>query len=327
MQSETRADTPTGFKAAKPSRISRLITFFGILVSLLAAGFVVRSIMVNWQSLSDFDYSNINLWGATGSVVFYALCIGAAALNWTQILKALAPHTKPLAVFSVFVVAQLGRYLPGNVGHYFGRVVLGRSIGIPLKATGIGSLIEILSALAAGALIFICAYLFVPNIFAQALEFLPPQVTPLRMLLTILVGLTVVGLVVKKINASAQIPSVDLVVWSRAIGFATTSLMLTGISFTLFLHSMTPITGPQWALTLVVFSMAWLAGFVTPGAPAGLGVREAVILAFLTPVFGPAVALGVSILHRLLCTIVDLITSALGWLLFVKAKKNHVETS
>lgn len=308
------------------SRVSRLFTLLGILISIIALVTIAKSVVSNWNSVQHFDRSNMNLWTVAVSAAAYTACIGAAALNWTQIMQGIAPNTLPKAAFSVFIVAQLGRYLPGNIGHYFGRVVLGRSVGITVKTVGIGSFIEVLSALGAGAVIMICAFLLVPDIFAQALEFLPDHVTPLRVLLIILTGLAVVAVAVQKINVSAKRPSMSFTVWLRAIGFATVSLLLTGVSFGLFLHSLTPVTGAQFTLTLVVFSLAWLAGFVTPGAPAGLGVREAVILAFLTPVFGVGVALSVGILHRLLCTIVDLVTSAFGWRLFVEAQKNHVQT-
>ena len=34
--------------------------------------------------------------------------------------------------------------------------------------------------------------------------------------------------------------------------------------------------------------MAWFAGFIIPGAPGGIGVREAIIILFLTPIIGEA---------------------------------------
>ncbi len=48
-----------------------------------------------------------------------------------------------------------------------------------------------------------------------------------------------------------------------------------------------------------VFALAWVAGFVTPGAPAGLGVRDAIMVAGLSPVYGAGTALGVTVIMRL----------------------------
>ena len=47
-----------------------------------------------------------------------------------------------------------------------------------------------------------------------------------------------------------------------------------------------------------LFSLAWVVGFVTPGAPAGLGVRDAIIVTGLTAVYGAGIAVGLTVLLR-----------------------------
>jgi hypothetical protein len=61
---------------------------------------------------------------------------------------------------------------------------------------------------------------------------------------------------------------------------------------------------------------AWMVGFATPGAPAGLGTREAAMLLFVGDQV-PAPALVVSAaLFRLVTFAGDLVCFAIGWLLF-----------
>jgi hypothetical protein len=50
---------------------------------------------------------------------------------------------------------------------------------------------------------------------------------------------------------------------------------------------------------LSIFSVSWLAGFLTPGAPAGIGVREAVMIALMEGIIGKSNSLIISILFRL----------------------------
>lgn len=292
-------------------------------MSLAAIAFVVYAAIANRDTIIGFDYAQLNLWAFLGSSVFYVTCSLAAMANWAQILRGLSSDIRGAPSTSVFLVAQLGRYLPGNVGHYFGRMVLGRAVGISVKISGLGSVVEILAALAAGGLIFLGVYLFAPSTFAQALAFLPPQATPFRVLVVILGLLALVGLATKQLQARTQFPMIGVGTWVRATVLATTSLLLTGMSFGLFMHSIMPLNADQFGLALVVFSMAWLAGFVTPGAPAGLGIREAVILAFLAPVFGGGAALSVSVLHRLLCTLIDVLLSAAGWGIYVRVRSQY----
>jgi len=54
-----------------------------------------------------------------------------------------------------------------------------------------------------------------------------------------------------------------------------------------------------------IFAVAWVVGFITPGAPAGVGVREAVLVAALTPLYGNEVAIGISALLRLVTILGD----------------------
>jgi uncharacterized membrane protein YbhN (UPF0104 family) len=63
-----------------------------------------------------------------------------------------------------------------------------------------------------------------------------------------------------------------------------------------------------------VFAVAWVIGFVTLVSPGGLGVREAVLLAGLTPAYGAGTALGIAILYRLVTSLGDGIGFLAGFL-------------
>jgi hypothetical protein len=53
------------------------------------------------------------------------------------------------------------------------------------------------------------------------------------------------------------------------------------------------------------FALSWIVGYITPGAPAGLGVREVVLVSLLTPALGGGNAVGLSLALRLATTIGD----------------------
>jgi hypothetical protein len=61
-----------------------------------------------------------------------------------------------------------------------------------------------------------------------------------------------------------------------------------------------------------LFSVAWLAGYLLPGAPAGLGVREAMMVLLLSPVLGAGTAVGLSITLRVTTTVGDAVAFMLG---------------
>jgi uncharacterized membrane protein YbhN (UPF0104 family) len=79
----------------------------------------------------------------------------------------------------------------------------------------------------------------------------------------------------------------------------------------LTLLALTPLTFEQIPILLGAYSFAWLLGLLIPGAPGGLGVFEATILALLSQQFSPAILLGAIAFYRL----VSILAETLGALL------------
>ncbi len=81
----------------------------------------------------------------------------------------------------------------------------------------------------------------------------------------------------------------------RSVGWSLIPFVLTGLAFSLLLTGWSePFTV---LVTAGVFSAAWVIGFLAVPLPAGLGLREAVLIALL-PGFAPVHVLGVSLIHR-----------------------------
>ena len=79
---------------------------------------------------------------------------------------------------------------------------------------------------------------------------------------------------------------------------------------------MSLLANENTALLAVAFLTAWLAGFVVPGAPGGLGVREAILVAFLSAHLPTADVLAFALASRLVTTLGEIVF-ALGASLFV----------
>ena len=98
-------------------------------------------------------------------------------------------------------------------------------------------------------------------------------------------------------------------------GRTTALVALTGVGQWLLngLHAWILAVGlgadPAAAVPLAVggFALAWCVGFLVVVTPAGLGVREAVLVATLAPVLAPADALVLALVSRALLTASDLI--------------------
>jgi uncharacterized membrane protein YbhN (UPF0104 family) len=85
---------------------------------------------------------------------------------------------------------------------------------------------------------------------------------------------------------------------------------------TIALRSLSPgVAGLPIASWCGWLALAWLLGYVMPGAPAGLGVRETVLVLGLGPALGEAEALVVALAYRFVTVVVDAVSAGAGFLL------------
>jgi hypothetical protein len=87
--------------------------------------------------------------------------------------------------------------------------------------------------------------------------------------------------------------------------FAVSSLILTGL-LGFYSNDVRPLL--SFHTVLGVFSLSWIAGFLAPGAPGGLGVRETVIVLMLGSAVGEGPALGAALLLRMVTAAGDVLS-------------------
>ncbi|WBL36515.1 hypothetical protein O0235_02870 [Tepidiforma flava] len=105
-----------------------------------------------------------------------------------------------------------------------------------------------------------------------------------------------------------------------AAGFAayTGAALLAGLAFHVTAVVVSPWPLSRWEEGVLVFSLASLAGYVTPFALSGAGVRESIIVALLGGTLGAPAALTVAVVARATAVLVDAVLLAgaygAGWL-------------
>jgi glycosyltransferase involved in cell wall biosynthesis/uncharacterized membrane protein YbhN (UPF0104 family) len=95
-------------------------------------------------------------------------------------------------------------------------------------------------------------------------------------------------------------------------------LGLAGVSFALL------VDVPQ---AVPAYPVAWLAGFLLPGAPAGLGVREAALLALLDRAVTPEALGSAIIVHRVITAVVDGLVALAAYFAGLAAIHNRAANS
>ena len=86
----------------------------------------------------------------------------------------------------------------------------------------------------------------------------------------------------------------------RAVLWYVAFLLLSGLLFYVTLQLLVPEVSLLFALPGIcgAYIIAWLIGAITPGAPAGIGIREVVMFALLQPIVGETELLLAIVLSR-----------------------------
>ena len=191
--------------------------------------------------------------------------------------------------------AQVAKYLPGFVWQFASKGVL--LIDAGASALQAVRIIATEQAWIIGGAVLTGAFLAVPAAAAGASLAIGPWTGQLLLHTIGLALVAIVAFLVLRRFRTGWLPraprSADigrlLVAWS-ALATAFALLGATQVRDSI---------GPEgWMVLLAAFPVAYVAGYVTPFAPGGLGVREAVLVLLVTPAVGIEAATTAALLAR-----------------------------
>lgn len=301
-----------GSESQSSSRLRRIAYTIGTLIFLASIAYLALFVHRNWPEVRAVDVRQPNL--ILLSAAIYAICHVSSGLSWPLAVRALGTQISLRDGIVIGLVAQIGKYLPGNIAHYFGRATIAADAGVPIKVSGISTVIEILSAVLAATFVAGAAMLVDPSTYSYiALQL--NQASHATVLT--LAGLVTVAAAVAIYMRRNAIPFGAVLgpTTCLSIGFFLSGLSFAALTWAIGIGSL------SFASIVTIFAVAWIAGFLIPGSPAGLGVREAVLVGFIAPQAGPGAAIACAILHRVLTAIVDLLAASVGYAAWIRSKK------
>lgn len=132
-------------------------------------------------------------------------------------------------------------------------------------------------------------------------------------------------------HALAQLAAVPLLARLRNFSLAILSYLIMWVLMGLSFYAVVVATDPHLDLALLkvaigVSALSWLAGFLTPFSPGGIGVREAAILLLMAPFLAEPQAVMVALLSRVLALAVELAFAASAWPLLRSAQRKSKAT-
>lgn len=247
----------------------------GIAATLLCIAFVVWALSQKKEVLSGvLDSPDVVIAVLVSSMLWVFLNF-QLGVGWYALVKAQKGRLTVRDSISISMRSQVAKYLPGNVFHFAGRVLLGRNAGLSTKICVIATTVEsVFLALIAGLM-------GIPLLFD-----LPRAVT--IGVGVFLVGATALGLVYRvRVSRRKSEEQSILAAFRGAKGFIGLALgaytLVLGIqtcSFMIISGALSLDLGWGFFKELQIVSVTWLAGFVVVGSPGGLGVREAAFSVF-----------------------------------------------
>ena len=226
-------------------------------------------------------------------------------------------HPKYSQMFSIFSISQLGKYIPGGIWHFAARINSYKENNLSNARVFQTMVIESIW-MVTGAAAFVAVMFSIQH--AQTGDVIVKSIPTTELFWTLLPWATmiawIVGLIIidrrYPIKQSISLPGRIALLIVLQIGIWLT---LGGSYFLLF-----QIAGKEniW-LVMGGYALSWVTGYVVPFAPGGIGVREAVQVFIFSPIAAPEQIAIISIVHRMLYTITEVILGLIGF--FVARKK------
>lgn len=288
-----------------------LLRLAGWAIALSSVVFVVLVASRRWAEISAIRLDPGQWALVAGLALAYGLALFLLAFAWHLLLRMVgaAPSTPARSVHA-YATSQLAKYVPGNVFHYVGRHMLLRDEGVSDRRLALATLIEAGLMLTGAGVVVLLAVAVEPPRAVQ------PVVAGLGTLRPFVLGLaaavgTAAALIVAIRLTGGRVVQAAGALAAYCLFFALMGAMLAAIAAMVASPAPFAMAGGGVA--------AWMAGFVTPGAPAGFGTREAAMLLFAKGQVPSAALIVAAALFRVVTLAGDLVCFAVGQLLFRKS--------
>ncbi len=283
------------------------------------AWMVWAAVVGNWNEFRSLDLS-LKLrpgWIALSALVVF-LSYGISVEAWRRILAGWDQSLPYSRAARVWLVANLGRYIPGKVWSVAGLMVLAQRAGVAPWAAGASAFA--IQAVAIGTAVVLVA------------AATPDAASPLRLGAAALVAVATIAVLAWDraarglawlTGSTVQIQSLPVAAVVKSAGLGLLAWLAHGVAFWLLARGI----GLPDTLSVVtaagVFPLGYIIGLLAFFAPGGVGVREVVFIGLLAPALGGGGAVALSVASRILLTVTEVV-APIGVLLVTRRGKENM---
>ena len=280
---------------------SHAVNITGTAVMLFSLIFIARafsSFDIEFSSLLSPKHAlflGISLMAATLAVIL-------SALGWKMTIEFFSGNkVNSQAAFYIYAKSNLGKYLPGKVGHYVGRQLFGASMGMSQTQLAVASVFEVMYTVTSAVLL---SFASARNEIHSIIGSLFPAANIL-LILSVSIILCIFAAFLFRKNIYFK----EILMLIKTKGFwglllktlliVSVNFLMGGAAFVLIVGINVPITEGSTAAIFAAYVASWLIGFLAPGVPGGIGVREAVLTLMLSHLYPEKIILTAAVFQRL----------------------------
>jgi glycosyltransferase 2 family protein len=306
----------------------RVLTALRVLLAVLVTAAVVFAVAKNWTEVSA-DLRRMS----PGTVVLAALvgCLPPmlTVLAWRRLLADLGSPIHLAPAGGIFFVGQLGKYVPGAVWSIVAQAEIGARLHIPRRRSAVVAFVSVAVSAICGLIVGVPA---VPLLVTR-----DDSTAMTGWVVLLLVPLLTLVLVPRLLNWAIATglrllrrEPLEHELSGRAILSAT--LLFIGAWVSGGLHVLVLARATSTGYETDQLLLATVSGYALAASlamfsvvlPAGVGVREGVLVLILAPVTSTSAATAVVVISRFLTVAADVVFALGAWLY---ARSHHLVTS
>lgn len=300
----------------KNNKLNKIIKIATAIITIVAIIFVSERVITDqvWN-LHQIDTGRIIKIVFIGGF-FYFTNLTFLPMIWRRLLVWFGEKPKSfIEIYVLYGISQISKYVPGNIFHFATRHVMSLQNGSKNAPLLGATIFELIITVIGATTVCLIGYIF--NVRYSNLsvdKILLFWGILILFLFTFIISLPKVIKIIPSAAFFLQDFQKKHKNWKDAFVsispvfiYTLSFFMISGFIFYLLIIGVNSNgEGISISVALSIYSIAYLLGLITPGAPGGVGVRESIIIVLISGYTGNSQATLIALLSRLITVIGDL---------------------
>jgi uncharacterized membrane protein YbhN (UPF0104 family) len=309
----------------------KILKIIGYILTIASIAYITWIGYNQWQKIIESFSISRNWPVILFSILIYSVSYTIIVLGWKNLINGFGGYLTFKNSYIICGQSQMAKYIPGNIFHYVGRLILSKKAGLPNSI--------IINSVFFEAVILVVVSVILALFYSMILGWQNVLLININRLLVIsiivLASISVILICIRFIpRFKSWLVKNNLLIDLKTIDLKSflSTIFLVSVIYTIFFMilglNLWFISNYLWSIDLNLilifigsYAISWAAGLITPGAPGGIGVREAVLIAILSPYLNEVRALTLALVFRIITILGDALFFSTTYLFKIKFKK------